>query len=181
MGASASKAANALRKLSGATVTLEAATAAARDLGEIDASERLVVRIRRVRSSEVIAQTGTTPLLFGLARERQAGESQDEFNARIQARLMDDPALVQDAQRQTLAMQDAVVRLGVTHFGIAGDAEPELDPVSDIGLDTVDLLGADLERVYNAICDASSLPYQRAEVAAHTTSFPPEQPGDPDQ
>lgn len=177
----ASKAASLLRELAGKTVTLEDATAAAHANGDLTPSERLVVRIRRVRANEVIAQTGTTPLLFALARERQAGESQDEFNARVQSRLLDDPALVQDAQRQTLAMQDAVVRLGVTHFGIAGDGEPELDAVADLGLDVVDLLGSDLERVYNAVCDASGLPYQRAEVAEHTTAFPPEQPGDPRQ
>lgn len=150
-----------------------------REAAQIGPAETVRVRIRRVRASEVLAITGATPLLFSLALEREKGESDEEFNRRLQERLVDDPAAILDAQRQTLAQQNAVVRLGASHIAITGEGEEpawERLELTEDGEQTVDLLGSDLATVHDAIVEYSSLPYQRLGGAG-TAAFPEEPAG----
>lgn len=161
------------------TLNLTAATQELKEQGLLEADQRIVARIRKVRASEIAAAIGTTPLLFALARTRRKGESLEEFNERMQAELLDDPRLVQDAQQQQLSTQTAVVALGVTALGVAtGESQPEWEAVTlDVhgGEPSVSVLGASLEEVHDAIVSFGNLPYTRLGVAGLET-FPGEPP-----
>lgn len=171
-----------LSKLKAATskvVELPTLTRDLRSSGQIGPDETVLVQIRHVRANEVIAETGTTPLLFSLARERQEGESPAEFAERIRERIADDPDAIRDTQRQQLEMQEAIVRLGVTGVAIVPEGtRPEWDRLRlEKGSDTdVDLLGGDLALVHDEIVRFGSLPYQRMGGAG-IEAFPAREAG----
>lgn len=163
------------------TVELTVLTSELRERGELGDEQRVVARIRTVRAGEVAAAIGTVPLLFSLARDRLAGETPAEFEARMRERLLDDPALQQAAQQQQLASQAAVVALGVTGVGIASlDGEPEWEDVTFSltgGEPSVDVLGGSLTEVHDAILAQGSLRLPRAGGAAGVEAFPAEPAG----
>lgn len=156
-------------------IELAALTSDLRERGLLEADQRLVARIRRVRAAEVIAATGSTPLLFGLARSRQPGESREEWAERVERELVDDPRLQQEAQKQQLATQTAVVALGVVALGtVSGSGEPEWESVQlDVrgGDPSVTVLGASLEHVHDEVIAFADLPFQRLGVAG-VEAFP---------
>lgn len=172
---------NAISKLKSAAtkvIELPNLTQDLRDAGEIGPGDVVQVRLRRVRAAEVIAETGTTPLLYSLARDRQQGETDAEFAARLQDKMLDDPQAIQDTQRQHLATQVAVVTLGVIGISIAPVDAPAWEPLTLTanGEATVDILGRDLELVHDAVTEFASLPYGRMGRAAGTEAFPAREP-----
>lgn len=160
-------------------IELAATTQELRAQGLLEPGQRLVARIRKVRASEVVATTGTSPLLFALARSRRPGESKVDFVVRMERELLDDPQLVQDSHKQQLDVETAVVALGVTAVGTATGDEVEWEDVrldAHGGEPSVTILGASLADVYNAVIALGDLPYQRLEVAGLET-FPQQSPG----
>lgn len=159
-------------------IELAATTQELQGQGLLEPGQRLVARIRKVRAAEVVAATGTSPLLFALARSRRPGESKADFVVRMEQELLDDPQLVQDSHKQQLDIETAVVALGVTAVGTGSGDEIEWEDVhldAHGGEPSVTILGASLGDVYNAIVTLGGLPYQRMGVAGGLEAFP-EQP-----
>lgn len=174
-----------LQKLrAGTTKTLELPelTADLREAGQIGTEDRVLVQLRRVRSNEVIAEAGTTPLVFAMLNSRKDGESQQELMRRMTEQLEDNPAASSELQQQAINTEVAIVRLGVTAIAIAAEGtRPVWEPLDfddDDGDATVDILGRSYARVHNAIVEFAGLPYQRLGGAG-VEAFP-EQPTGPD-
>lgn len=155
-------------------VELEATTKALRTSGDIAHDATVLVRIRKVRAAEIVASTGSTPLMLSVLKERRADETPDEFRERLSQRISDDPQAIQESQQMILATQEAVVIHGVTAIAITeAGTRPEWDPVKleRTGERTIDLLGDDLHLVHDKIVDFSGLPYQHLGGAG-AASFP---------
>ncbi len=171
-----------LRQAATRVVELPELTGELRHLGELTPEQRMLVRIRKVRAAEVAAAISTVPLLFSLSRERQDGESNQDFAKRMQDKFLDNPDLNQAANQQQLASQTAVVALGVTAIGIVtGDAEPEWEPLTlDVhgGEPNPNLLGGSLATVHDAILAFGTVDLPRMGGAAGLETFP-EEPGSP--
>lgn len=169
-----------LQKLNSKIIALPDATATARAAGELADGDEVVARIRKVSGRELIASAGATPLLYALARERQEGESIEEFAQRLQARVLEDPQLMMESRQQDLQNTRAQVALGVTGLGFRrADGGLELDQVH-LELDgdaTVDLLAGDFDVLVEAIQSFSS-GGRRVGGADQTAAFPQDAHGD---
>lgn len=173
---------NTLAKLRNATtgvVELPSLTSTLRANGDIGPSDTVMVQIRKVKAAEIVADTGSTPLMLAVLKERRQGETQEQFRARLSERIGDDPSAIQDTQRLILATQEAVIIHGVTALAIGtSGVRPEWEALKleRTGERSIDLLGDDAALVHDRIVEFSNLPYQRLGGAG-ATSFPEQQAG----
>lgn len=168
-----------LRNITTRTLPLPTLTSTLRANGDIPSNQQVMVQIRKVRSAEVIADTGATPLMLSVLKERRPGETRDEFQARLAERLESDPQAIAEMQQQIAVTMEAVVIRGVTAIAVVEEGtRPEWDAITleRGGERSLDLLGDDLNLVHDEIVAFSGLPYQRLGGAA-TTTFPEEQAG----
>lgn len=173
-----------LKRVSQKIVPLPAATAAAREAGELAGDEELVVRIRTVTAKEMVVAAGAVPNLYALVREKREDETPEEFALRMQQRALEDPELIVDTNRQDLLNQRALIALGVTATGIRkADGTLVLDEVElSVGGDLTpeEIFGGDLEVVQAAIL-AFSQGGRRVGGADRTEAFPGQPAGDQSQ
>ena len=173
-----------LKRVSQKIVSLPAATAAAREAGELAGDEELVVRIRKVTAKEMVVAAGAVPNLYALVREKREDETPEEFARRMQQKALEDPELVIDTNRQDLLNQRALVALGVTATGIRkADGTMQLDEVElsvDGDLTPEEIFGGDLEVVQAAIL-AFSQSGRRVGGVDRTEAFPGQPAGDQPQ
>lgn len=161
----------ALKKLNRRTVTLPAATSAAREAGSITADETLNVTIRKVTAMEVMTIVSTPPSVFKLAARRDPNDDADTTRQKLEQALADDPNILRDTQRQTLETQRAIIALGVTSETVVLDrdaSEDEMRPED---------FGDDFAFLHDEIVAWSSLPYQRLGGTAAIETFPAEPVG----
>jgi hypothetical protein len=163
-----------IKQLSRQSVTLPAATRAARASGDIAASDAVSVTIRKVQVGEVIALVPTPPSVFRLAA-LQAGTQDDPeaARARLEQAILDDPTLAQAGQQQQRDTVRAIVALGVTSERVllTSDDSPDALVPEDFG--------DDLAHLHDAIVAWSSLPYTRLGGADGIGAFPGEPVGNP--
>lgn len=169
-----------LRRQATRLVPLKHATQAALDAGDIEAGVELVVRIRRVLSKELAVAVGAVPNMFGLSRAQLLGETREEMQERLVAKVLEDPETAVAAREHDLRLTRAVAALAVTAIGTADELEAiRFSPDADSET-PVDLLGLDLEDVFKAAMSFSTTT-RRVGGAEKTEAFPEQPAGDPDQ
>jgi hypothetical protein len=153
------------RKLTRKSVTLPAATKAAREAGDIPTDAEITVLIRKVPVGEVTARAGAPSSVRERLRTSDPGETPEERKARIVQEVLGDQEGFKELIAYNERLQEAIVCLGVTSMKVVDKPEPDLEDDEIVP----GHFGEDLPHLYNEILRFSDLPFTPAEVRDATT------------